>query len=80
MATGRSKFVWSNQANFDRVNGIAFTKFSLHKFSVKNYDQVFDKNFHRINGTLTQVHKWNRNVLRINEPVKSVDSQLLFDI
>ena len=29
---------------------------------------------------LTQVHKWNRNVLRINEPVKSVGSQLLFDI
>jgi hypothetical protein len=50
MATGRSKFVWSNQTNFDRVNGIAFTKFSLRKFSVKNYDQVFDKNFDHVNG------------------------------
>jgi len=42
--------VWSNETNFDRVNGITLTKFSLSKYSVKNFDQVLDETFDRVNG------------------------------
>ena len=41
------QIVWSNETNFDRIT---LAKFSLRKFSVKNFDQVFDKNFDRVNG------------------------------
>jgi hypothetical protein len=43
------KQLWSN---FDRVNGITLTKFSLCKFSVKNVGQAIDENFDRVNGLL----------------------------
>ena len=36
---GDQKVTWDK--NFDHVNGIYLTKFSLSKFSVKNFDQIF---------------------------------------
>jgi hypothetical protein len=44
--------VWSKETNFDRVNRITLTKFSWSKFSIKNFGQVLDKTFDRVNGIL----------------------------
>ena len=51
MATERSKFEWSNKANFDRVNGITDKVFFEQ---TKNFDQVFDKNFDHVNRLISR--------------------------
>ena len=52
MVTRRSRFVWSNETNFDRVKGITDKVFFEQ---TKNFDQVFDKNFDHVNRILSRI-------------------------